>query len=237
MSGLPDFAEIKSVVLNEVIHATNAYALLSGLAFPIRNQPLLFQHYPYLVDSLVTALTGQVLMTVCRLFDPDDNPRHASLISFLNRVKPHHVKDENVPTHTLPWRREYEQRIPDFVAEIKTRWKTLVVHRSAYLAHRDLSKRNLPPVTYGYFRECFEQAQRVIGEYLTAYEDATQKFEIARLKHDPQRFLEWCRLDDYERHFNEDMQRWEEKLWQESGEPGGPSPSTPARPPKRTRPA
>src|SRR5262249_41191372 len=132
MSDRPDFGEIKAVVLNEVIQATNAYTLLTGLAFPMRNQALFYQHYPYLVDSLVTALTGQVLMTVCRLFDPDDDPRHASLTNLLNQVRPHHANDIAVPAYCLRRRQEFERRIPDFLADIKARWKTLVVHRSAY---------------------------------------------------------------------------------------------------------
>src|SRR5262245_30944455 len=115
MSDRPDFAEIKAVVLNEVIHATNAYTLLTGLAFPMRNQPLLYQHYPYLVDSLVTALTGQVLMTVCRLFDPDDDPRHASLTNFLNQASPHHANDIAVPAYCWPRRQEFERRIAQFI--------------------------------------------------------------------------------------------------------------------------
>ena len=233
MSELPEFTEIREVVRNEVIDATNAYTLLTDLAFPLVNQPLLNQHYPYLIGRLVTALTGQVLMPVCRLFDPADDLRHASLTTFLKGIAPHHANDKGVPVRLNVHRYEYQQQIPEFLSDIKARWKIIVQHRSAYLAHRDLSKRNLPQVTYGYFRECFEQAQRVLGEYFAAYEDATQLFEIAGLKHDPQRFLEWCRLDDYERHFNEHMQRWEKKLQQDLGEPGHPRgslSSTPASP-------
>src|SRR5262249_1427965 len=134
MSELPDFTEIRDVVKNEVIDATNAYTLLTQLAFPLRNQPLLHQHYPYLIDNLVTALTGQVLMTVCRLFAPDEDPRPASLTTFLNGVEPHHAHDQNVAARLVVWRNEYSQRIPTYLTEIKTRWKILVQHRSAYLA-------------------------------------------------------------------------------------------------------
>jgi hypothetical protein len=218
MSELPAFTEIRDVVKNEVIDATNAYTLLTQLAFPLRNQLLLHQHYPYLIDNLVIALTGQVLMTVYRLFDPDEDPRHASLTTFLKGIEPYHAKDKNVAARLVVWRDEFSQRIPAYLTDIKTRWKVLVQHRSAHLAHRDLSKRNLPPVTYSYFRECFEQAQRVIGGYLTAYEDTTQFFDIAGVKDDPERFMRWCRLDNYERHFKEDMQRRKKKLLDEIGE-------------------
>jgi hypothetical protein len=208
MASTPEFAEIKTAVLNEVLHATNAYVLLTDLAFPLLNQELLLQHYPFIVESLVTALWGQVLMTVCRLYDPKLDSRNASLSTFLRGIQANHADDSSVSSSAREWRREYEQRIPDVLDEIEERWKTLVLHRSAYLSHRDLSKRVLPEITYGFGRECFEHAQNVLGGYFTAYEDATQVFEITGLRNDPPRFLKWCRLDDYEHHFNEDMERW-----------------------------
>jgi len=64
---LPTFPEVKDAVLTEVLPGTNAYALLTMLALPMRNQPRLREHYPFLVGNLVDALTGQVLMTVSPL--------------------------------------------------------------------------------------------------------------------------------------------------------------------------
>lgn len=37
------------------------------------------------------------------------------------------------------------------------------------------------------------------------------------LEHDPLQFLKWCRLDDYERHFNEEMARHDEERRREAG--------------------
>jgi HEPN superfamily AbiU2-like protein len=200
MSNLPTFIEIRDVVTTEVLDATNAYTLLTRLAFPLGNQQRLVQHYPYLITTLVRALGGQVVMPVCRLFDPDEDPRHASLSSFLRGVENHHAHDKDVEPRLIGWRREYVQAIPGYLADIKTRWKVLAQHRSAYLAHRDLSKKNLPSISYGYFRECFELAQKIVGA-----------------KDDPDRFMKWCRLDDYEGHFQEDMRRWENNMRRELG--------------------
>jgi hypothetical protein len=205
MANTPSFDEIKSTVRSEVISATNVYTLLTGLVFPMVNQPLLSQHYPFIVFSLYDALTWQVLMTVCRLFDPIVDPRHASLSTFLRGVPAHHAGDQS-PVH-LQWRQEFEARIPQFLAEIEARWSPLAQHRSAYLAHRDVSKRALPELTFLKIREHFEWAQRVLRDYFVAYEDSTHYFDLAGVKHDPPRFLAWCRLDDYQRHFEEDMIR------------------------------
>ena len=215
MANVPDFDEIKTAVRGEVISATNTYTLLTQLAFPMMNQPLLYQHYPFIVHSLYDALSGQVLMTVCRLFDPDEDPRHASPSTFLRRIVEHHSQDRD-PSH-LAWRREFEAKIGGRLSEIKGRWSPLAQYRSAYLAHRDVSKRALPQITFQEIRECFEWGQRVLREYFVAYEDSTHYFDIAGVKNDPPRFLAWCRLDDYRRHFDEDMKRRHDRGLEDMG--------------------
>ena len=66
-------------------------------------------------------------------------------------------------------------------------------------------------MTYSDIRECFEFGQAILRDYLSAFEDAIQYFDIAGVKNDPSRFLKWCRLDDYEKHFDEDIERWRKK--------------------------
>ncbi len=210
------FKELRDAVVNEAILATNAYLLLTGLALPQARQSLLHEHYPFIVENFVRALTEQVLMTVCRLFDPKKDRRLASLSNFLRGVVPEHGRPTDVPPEFALRRVEFEQGIPGFLAEIATRWKTLSRHRNAYLAHRDLSAVALADITHHDIRECFGLAQDVVGGYCSAYEDATQTFHLAGLKEDLPRFLKWCRLDDYERHFNEDMRLLERRLREES---------------------
>lgn len=212
------FEDIRDAVDNEVVLATNAYVLLTDLAVPLAKQPLLCEHYPFLVGNLVDALAGQVLMTVCRLFDPDNDPRHASLHNFLRRVVSHHGGPTDAPPEFAARWVKYEEAIPDFLAEIVARWKILARHRSAYLAHRDLSKMALPEMRYSDVRECLDLAQEVVAGYFSTYEDKTRLFHIGGFEHDPPRFLKWCRLDDYESHFNKDMEQLERKL-REEGHP------------------
>jgi len=210
------FADLRDAVDHEVILATNAYVLLTDLALPMANQPRLLEHYPFLVGNLVNAIAGQVLMTICRLFDPDDDPRHASLSNFLRRLVSHHGGPADAPPEFAARRVTYEKAIPGFLAAIAAQWKILVRHRSAYLAHRDLSK-ILPEMTHSHVRAWLDLAQRVIAGYFSAYEDKTRLFQIGGFEHDPLRFLEWCRLDDYERHFEAEMARQDEKRRKEAG--------------------
>jgi len=211
MAAVPDFQEIKKAVLDEVIYATNTYTLITELAFPLRKQSRLCDHYPFIVDSIYNAFSWQVLLSVCRLLDPADDHRIASLATFLRRVETLHAQDQDVPSHLLQRRAAFTARIPDLLRGIDERWKRLVQHRNAYLAHRDLTKTNLPVMTYSDIRECFEFGQTILRDYLSAFEDATQFFDIVGVKDDPGRFLKWCRLDSYQKHFDEDLERWRKK--------------------------
>jgi hypothetical protein len=130
-------------------------------------------------------------------------------------VVQHHIAHQS-PFH-LDLRQEFEASIPRLLGEIRARWKPLAQYRSAYLAHRDVSKVLIPQITYAEIRECFEWAQRVLRDYFVAYEDSTHYFDIAGAKNDPPRFLAWCRLDDYQRHFDEDMKRRHEQALKDMG--------------------
>jgi hypothetical protein len=201
------FEQIQTAVVNEIVLVTNAYALLTDFAFPIARQGLLRDHYPFFVDNLNDALRGQVLIGICRLFDPSQRRRDfASLTNFLQRVAGHHASDPHVDLQGLERRKEYARRIPEHLADIRERWKPLVIHRNAYLAHLDLTK-TPPEMTYRFLRECFEQAQAVVAAYSAAYQDTTRLFDIPGVKRDAARLLEWCRFDDYERQFREDMEK------------------------------
>jgi HEPN superfamily AbiU2-like protein len=151
MSGIP-FEKIRDAVVEEIIGVTNTYVLMTDFAFPVGSQSRLSEHYPFFVGTLVEAFRGHVLIAICRLFDPDDDPRHASLANFLRRVAAHHVSDKEVAPGAVAGREDYERQIPEYFADIRTRWKPLVIHRSAYLAHRDLSK-TPPDMTYQFLHE------------------------------------------------------------------------------------
>jgi hypothetical protein len=206
MMGKVPFDEIRAVVVSEIVGVTNSYVFLTDFALRVAEQPLFSKHYPFFVSTLSDAFRSHVLLAICRLFDPDADPRLASLTNFLQRVGPHHASDQDVKPDSIARRRDYEGQIPAYLADIRDRWKQLVIHRNGYLAHMDLTKTPLD-MTYRFLRECFEQAQAVVGGYYTAYRHTARFFELRGLDHDAARLLEWCRLDDYERHFSEDMAR------------------------------
>jgi hypothetical protein len=194
------FDDLKTAVRGELIDATSTYRLLTKLVFPMYEQQRLHDHFPLILSSLYESLSRNVLMTVCRLFDPTTDPRHASLSNLLRRVEAHH-SGEDVPRHLLERRAAFVQAIPGRLGAIVERWPPLAQHRSAYLAHRDLTKTKLPEVLFADVWAAVELATDILGHYFSAYEDAGHMFEYANVEHEPQEFLKWCRLDDYAAHF------------------------------------
>jgi hypothetical protein len=141
-----------------------------------------------------------VIMTVCRLFDPNRHWRQASLSTFLRRVERHDVNDRKLPARFRAERRAFKQRIPKRLKEIETGWLPLAVYWSACLAHRDLTKSGSTCMTFLDIRSRIESAEEIIGEYMLAYDDTSQVFRAIGSEDEPQRFITWCRLDDYDKH-------------------------------------
>jgi hypothetical protein len=206
----PDFTTVKQTVLNEVLTATNTYGLLTSLIFRLYNQRQLRLRYPFIINSLYRSVTGHVIMTVCRLFDPDTDRRHVSLSNFLRRVRSHHENASSLSPEFREKRLEFEAQIPERLEEIKAGWTPLATYRNAYLAHRDLTKSGPADFTFADLRKRIEMAQQIIGEYALAYENASQVFEVLELEREPEEFMRWCRLDDYERHLLEDIEKRKE---------------------------
>jgi AbiU2 len=181
----PQFDEIKDAVLKETIFVTSTYALLTRVVFPIYNEPRMRRAYPLIVPLLKSVFTGDVLMALCRLFDPSRNGRgesYASLTNLLTRIGPHHAGDD-VTAAVAQRRHRFQRTIPRLLEGIETHWGTLVIHRNAYLAHRDLSKVTMveqTSLTYGDIRAAIEHAQRIVGGYRGAFEGVDPTMMLSR---------------------------------------------------------
>jgi hypothetical protein len=120
-------------------------------------------------------------------------------------VVAHHATDPDVSPHERSLRAEFETAIPERLTAIKGRWRVLTLHRHGYLAHRDLTKLEmLPPITYQDIRDAIEWAQAVCAAYVGAYgANELPVWRMPAMETEPERFLRWCRLDDYEKHLDE----------------------------------
>ena len=96
-----------------------------------------------------------------------------SLCNLLRGAVAHHAGDGGLSPRQVELRGDFEARLPERLAEIKRRWKTLlVIHRNAYLAHRDLAKLDaLPEMTYLDIRAAIDLAQTYYASFAHAYQN------------------------------------------------------------------
>jgi len=186
-------------VRNDVIRAASDYQLIKEIFFSVMNQPKLLEHYPWLVPRLYLAVTGEIIMTLCRLFETKRDPRKASLVMFLNGVRQLSIDDDD---RLGERKRAYLRRTSALLAEIESVEKKLVGHRNAYLAHNDLTKvGRVDIIKWNEVHSFIEKAQAILKGYFSAFQESDQKFEVVNLGWEPQQFLQWCRLDKYAEHW------------------------------------
>lgn len=195
----PSLAEVTETVRNDVIRATSDYGLIKEVFFSVMNQPALLDHFPWLVPRLYLAVTGEIIMTLCRLFETKRDPRKASLAMFLEGVGQLPIEDGD---RLCERKRVYLGRKSDFLAEIRLVEGRLAGYRNAYLAHNDLTKvGRVDIVKWEEVRSFIENAQAILKGYFSAFQESDQRFEVVNLGWEPEQFLRWCRLDKYSEHW------------------------------------
>lgn len=199
MSERPTFEDVKEAVRQEVISATTNYGLVRRFLWPLVNPEELMQHYPLLLDSLHGAVAGNVVMTLSRLFEDGQDARRASLQTFLAHV----AAGAGRPRPRRSGKRPTEPRSQDTWRRSGKPTDGWPSRENAYWAHADLTKRQRPElgITWAEVGRLIELAQKILGRYFSAYEGATQKFEVVDLLGwEPENFFKWARLDDYAAH-------------------------------------
>lgn len=201
------FGEIKDAVTQEVIQVASDFGLVKQFFFPLLRQQELLEHYPLIVTSLYRAVTGNILMGLCRLFEADANPRLACLKTFLDYLRTGSGMMPKEYAGAEERRRKYLEQFGQFDREISAANKRLAVQRSAYWAHSDLTKRDRElPIKWEELEQFIELAQKILREYYSAYENVDQRFEVVDLGWEPEGFLKWCRLDDYAAHRKKELE-------------------------------
>lgn len=205
----PSFAEITETVRDDVIRATSDYGLIKEMFFTLMNQQKLRDHYPWLVPRLYLAVTGEIIMTLSRLFETKRDHRKASLVMFLDGVERLPVDDAD---RLRERKRRYRDQIPAFQAEIESVEEKLVWYRNAYLAHNDLTKVDRVDIKWVELHSFIEKSQAILKGYFSAFEEADQRFEVVNLGWEPKQFLEWCRLDKYAEHHAAHVEKRRQEL-------------------------
>jgi len=209
------FEQVKEAVQSDVILAASDYELIKRVLWPLMNQRRLLEHYPWLVPELYKAVTGNIVMALCRLFDSRRDARNATLATFLCHVQ------ERPSLGVKPYLKEKQEKyivgIPELVKKIKRIEKRLTLFRSAYLAHSDLTKRGRADAELQWqeIESFIGEARGIVRGYCSAFEGADQRFEIVNVEWETRNFLQWCRLDDYSKHHGDSVKAKMQKKMEE----------------------
>jgi len=193
---LPVLEKVRDAVTHDVIRVTSDYALVQRLLLPMVRQPKLLEHYPSLVVQFYSAVTGNVILTLCRLFDDSNEMAQATLKTFLRHLKgrpPGKGDEERV--------KQFRRDIDGWLKRIGEIKKRLDGYRNTVLVHNDLTKvGGDKPIEFKEVEEFIALAQEILGRYYSAHERVSQRFLVVNVEWEPKQFLEWCRLDDYAEH-------------------------------------
>jgi hypothetical protein len=225
------FPDLLETVTRDTVRACSHYPLVTGFFFKVMNQVELVNHYRWLLPDLFLAVTGGIVMTLGRLFEFTDDRRTASLVTFLRRVESHHAADADVRSYLKERRAIFISSIDSWLSEIQAANKRIIVARNADLAHNDFTKVGKSDITWTEIREYIDLAEGVLKDYLHAFEGVDQRVVVVNVESELEGFLEWCRLDDYNRHRDNERNARRTRLeeWAERKRAG--DPSVPCRPP------
>jgi len=152
------------------------------------------------VSQLYLAVTGDIVMTLGRLFEVRSDPRTACFWALLSGVESHHVKDADVRPDLEKRRVAFVAEIDSFRKQIKAVDSRLAVLRNAEWAHNDLTKVGKSDIKWTEVKEMIAFAERILKMYAHAFHETDQKFVIANAGWEVADFLKWTRLDDYSAH-------------------------------------
>lgn len=227
----PRFEEILETINRDVIRVASHYPLITGLFFKIMNQRELVDHYPWLLDDLFLAVTGDIVMTLGRLFEASEDPRTACLTTFLLGVEPHHAGNADVKSQLKERRAAFIKKIEPWRREIKAVEKRLTLHRNANLAHNDLTKVGRSDIKWSEIKDMISLAESILKAYFHAFHETDQKFVLANVEWELDAFLKWCRLDDYAAHRAKERETRREALQDWIKRRNEEDPTAPERPP------
>ena len=207
----PSFTEIRDAITQDVIRVTSDYALVQRLLVPMVKQPKLLEHYPSLVVQLHSAVTRNVILALCRLFDDASDMVQATLKTFLR-----HLKDR--PPSEDDRVRRYRKDIDAWLRQVVQIKERLDGFRNTALVHNDLTKiEGDKPIEFKEVEEFTALAQEILKRYYSAYEKVDQRFLVVNVEWEPKAFLEWCRLDDYTEHHRRAIEAKKEEFCQKHG--------------------
>lgn len=206
----PAFDDLVDALRREVFGLVADFEIVQQFMMPLMRQQRLVDHYPYLLRLLPHAASTGLTLRLCRLFDPDKEPRRGTLGNLLRRVRDGEgLSKAPLDSESIDAREAFMQAVPDRLVKIPKIYARLEAQRNSALAHLDLTRKGEPAtIKWDEVRESIALARAIVEEYQAAFCGIREAFDLQDdLAHEAERFRAWARLDDYERHCAEDRKR------------------------------
>ena len=197
--------QIEEAIYNGLVDTHSRYKLLVEIVFPLLNQNLLRNAYPGILTRLEANSCDGVIIGISKLID---NSNKSNLIHFKRFIKTAEQIHAEKIINQARWQ-EFLQESTSFLKDLEQLNRNLSPLRNKFRVHISPAIPDAPEITtWEYWRKVLERMENSFNIYQTAIKDAsTAQFWTVNFDHEPKAFLEWCRLDDFEKYRNQELER------------------------------
>lgn len=198
------FEQIEIAIYNELVDTHSRYKFLVEIVFPLLNQNLLRKAYPGILTRLEANSCDGVIIGISKLID---NSNKSKLIHFKRFIK----IAEKIPTEKVKNQSQWQEFLKEsalFLKDIEQLNRNLSPLRNKFRVHISPAVPDaLEITTWEYWRKVLERMENIFNLYQGAIKDAsTVQFWTVNFDYEPKAFLEWCRLDDFEKHRKQEIE-------------------------------
>lgn len=202
--------EIETVVSNELTNTHCNYKYMTEVVFPLLSQNALRKVYPSILTSMKETAEQAIIMGLAKLLDISNDQNVIHFKKFISATKSlSNMKDKN----KKQWQ-EFRKESESFLIEIPGLKRKIDPLRNKFRAH--LMPVIPPPperTTWEFWRKVLERMENIFNLYQGATKDTyTSQFWTTNLDYEPKNFLRWCRLDNFEQHRKEELEKRKNKL-------------------------
>lgn len=199
------FEQIEAAIYNELVDTHSRYKFLVEIVFPLLNQNSLRNAYPGILTRLEANSCDGVIIGISKLIDTSNKSK---LIHFKRFIK----TAEEIPTEKVKNQAQWQEFLKEstsFLKDLEQLNRNLSPLRNKFRVHISPAIPDaLEITTWEYWRKVLERMENIFNLYQGAIKDAsTAQFWTVNFDYEPKAFLEWCRLDDFEKHRKLELER------------------------------
>lgn len=190
--------QIEEVIYNQLVDTHSRYKFLVEIVFPLLNQNALRKAYPGILTRLEANSWDGVIIGISKLIDTSNK---SGLIHFKRFMKTVEKISIDKVKNQSQWQ-VFLKESALFLKDLGYLNRNLNPLRNKFRVHLSPAIPDAPETTtLEYWRKVLERMENIFNLYQSAIKDAsTAQFWTVNFDYEPKDFLEWCRLDDFEKH-------------------------------------